>query len=140
MQPLHSTDLATVFIRAAAVIQTNGHHRNAFVAPACIADAQGAYHVSPDEVSKRPVDVVGAIRIACGLLPTDETSHDADAAIEFAGEHLPGRAPMQFGEPDQVEELAGWNDFEVKSAQDVVGRLLRWSGEAAVAAQKQVAA
>lgn len=135
-----SPDLAAVFIRAAEVIQTNGHHKNAFVAPACIEDAQGVYHVDPCELSKRPVDVVGAIRIACGLLPTDEVSHDADAAIEFAGEHLPGRAPLSSGEPDQVEELAGWNDFEVKSAQDVVGRLLRWSGEAAVAARKQVAA
>lgn len=136
--PLAPADLPGIFIRAAQVIQDNGHYTGGYVAPGAITDAStDSYHLG-DEMA-RPVDVVGAIRIACGLLPTDETSHDADAAIWFAGEHLPHRAPLSTGEPDQVEELAQWNDFEVKSGSEVVGRLLRWSGEASAEAKRQMA-
>lgn len=115
-------DLANIYRRAAEVISRNGLAKGAFVAPPAIPDAQQQLHASDERL--RPVDMVGAIRIACGMKPTESGGFVAMAAIQFASLHMFGQAPWTKGEPDYIEHLADYTDLTSCQASDVVGRFL----------------
>lgn len=135
-----TADLPGIFRRAVQVIQTNGLHKGAFVAPPCVQDASGNYHVNPDDEALRPVDIVGAIRIACGQLPTCSGGFLAECAIRYASDHMLTTAPETDGEPDYIEHLCFWNDLGTSSPFEVVGRLDRLALNAEVDAERSVAA
>jgi hypothetical protein len=115
-------DLAAIYRRAAEVISRNGLAKGAFVAPPAIPDSQKQLHASDE--SLRPVDMTGAIRIACGMTPTASGGFVAMAAIQFASLHMPGQAPWTDGEPDYIEHLADYTDLTSCEAPNVVGRFL----------------
>lgn len=118
--------LAGVFRRAAQVITLNGLAKGAFVAPPAIPDARRELHCCDER--RRPVDMVGAIRIACGHLPTlPEGLLDEGivrSAIEFASLRVPGQAPWTDGAPDHIEHLADWTDLTAVDAADVAVKFL----------------
>lgn len=127
-------DLPRIFRRAAQVISTNGLAKGAFVAPPAIPDACGELHASDE--SQRPVDMTGAIRIACGMLPTESGGYLATEAIRFASQNLAaGEAPWTDGSPDYVEHLADYTDLTACTADDVIAKFLRLSVEAVVVAE-----
>lgn len=125
-QPLPTRTLADVFRRAAEVVTQNGLAKGAFVAPPAIPDSQDQLHCSDERL--RPVDMVGAIRIACGLAPTlEEGEVDGPpvvAAVEFASLRVPGQAPWTDGVPDHIEHLADWTDLTSCDAADVAVKFL----------------
>jgi hypothetical protein len=142
MRP-NPTGLAEALIRAAEIIETNGLHKGAFVAPASVPDRHGRLHV--DDLALRPVDMVGAIRIAYGSSPEDLSNLDANQAVRFVSERselLNGEAPLSTGTPDDEgywEHLAGWNDAPERTALEVAARLRRIAGDADMAAALAVA-
>lgn len=127
-------DLALVFRVAADVIERNGLAKGAFVAPPAVPDPAGVLHASDPQY--RPVDMVGAIRIACGEEPhLPETVPDvpvAAAAIRFASLHMRGEAPWTDGRPDYIEHLADFTDPTPCTAGAVAACLTRLAVEAAM--------
>jgi hypothetical protein len=127
--PLPTRTLADVFRRAAEVITLNGLAKGAFVAPPAVPDSQQQLHCSDERL--RSVDMVGAIRIACGQLPTTSGGLLAMAAVEFASLRVPGQAPWTDGVPDHIEHLADWTDLTAVDAVDVAVKFLDLAGIAA---------
>jgi hypothetical protein len=125
-----TTDLALIFRIAADVIERNGLAKGAFVAPPSVPDASGVLHASDPQF--RPVDMVGAIRIACGMDPTESGGFTAMAAIKFASLHMRGEAPWTDGEPDYIEHLADFTDLTPCVVTDVSACLTRLAIEAGV--------
>jgi hypothetical protein len=125
-----TADLADVFRLAADIIERNGLAKGAFVAPPSIPDAAGTLHASDPQF--RPVDMVGAIRIACGMEPTESGGFTAMAAIRFASLHMRGEAPWTDGEPDYIEHLADFTDLTACTVTDVSACLSRLAVEAGV--------
>lgn len=123
-------DLADIFRVAADIIERNGLAKGAFVAPPSVPDAAGVLHASDPQY--RPVDMVGAIRIACGELPTTSGGFTAMAAIKFASLHMRGEAPWTDGEPDYIEHLADFTDLTDCTAVEVAACLSRLAVEAGV--------
>lgn len=121
--------MADVFRRAAEVITLNGLAKGAFVAPPAIPDSQQQLHASDERL--RPVDMVGAIRIACGQLPTTSGGLLVMGAVEFASLRVPGQAPWTDGAPDHIEHLADWTDLTAVDAVDVAVKFLDLAGIAA---------
>lgn len=131
-------DLAGIFRRAAEVVQRNGLAKGMFVAPPAVPDARGVLHASDE--SLRPVDMTGAIRVACGVRPTQLGDFTVMAAVQFAALHMEGAVPWTDGEPDYIEHLADYTDLTACTAAEVVGRFLRLAVEAEMAAEKAGAA
>jgi len=127
--PLPTRTLADVFRRAAQVITLNGLAKGAFVAPPAIPDAQRQLHCTDEWL--RPVDMVGAIRIACGQSPTTSGGLLAMRAVEFASLRVPGQAPWTDDAPDHIEHLADWTDLTAVDAVDVAVKFLDLAGIAA---------
>lgn len=124
-------NLPRIYRRAAQVISTNGLAKGAFVAPPAIPDACGELHAS--DVTQRPVDMTGAIRIACDMLPTESGGFAASEAIRFASQHLAaGEAPWTDGSPDFIEHLADFTDLTACTSDDVIAKFLRLAVEAKV--------
>lgn len=132
-QPLPTRTLADVFRRAAEVITLNGLAKGAFVAPPAIPDSQDQLHCSDERL--RPVDMVGAIRIACGQLPTTSGGLLAMRAVEFASLRVPGQAPWTDEVPDHIEHLADWTDLTACDAADVAVKFLDLAVQADMAVQ-----
>lgn len=134
-EPRTTIDLATVFRVAADVIERNGLAKGQFVAPPAVPDAHGVLHASDPQF--RPVDMVGAIRIACGEDP--ERPEDVPdvpvvaAALEFASLHMRGLAPWTDGRPDYIEHLADFTDVSSRTALEVSACLVRLAVEAQMA-------
>lgn len=123
--PENLIGLAEALNRAAEVIERNGLRKGSFVSP------------HGGDLLRRPVDMVGAIRMAYGYAPDDEAASHAKAAIRFVSERselLNGEAPLESGEPDYVEHLAGWNDAPERTAAEVAARLRRVAIDARIAA------
>jgi hypothetical protein len=127
--PPETLTLADVFRRAAQVITLNGLAKGAFVAPPVVPDAQDRVHWHDE--SLRPVDMVGAIRIACGELPTTSGGRLAMAAVEFASLRVPGQAPWTDDRPDHIEHLADWTDLTAVDAADVANKFVDLAMDAA---------
>lgn len=124
--PPETLTLADVFRRAAQVITMNGLAKGAFVAPPAVPDSQQQLHYREERL--RPVDMVGAIRIAFGGAPVlPEGAVDQPpvlAAIEFASLRVPGQVPWTDGVPDHIEHLADWTDPTAVTAEQVTLRFL----------------
>jgi hypothetical protein len=129
---VRTADLADVFRLAADIVQRNGLAKGVFVAPPAIPDADGVLHASDEAF--RPVDVVGAIRIACGEDPQlSQYVPDVPVvaeAIRFASLHMAGEAPWTDGAPDYIEHVAFWNDLGATRWGDVIVQLRYWAIEA----------
>jgi hypothetical protein len=114
------TDLPGIFRRAAETIDHNGLYCGGFFAPLVVPDPRGELH--PHDVCLRPVDMVGAIRIACGLNPELDSLLSL-RALDFASAHMPDEAskgPLSTGSVDPVENIADWNDHSNRTAADVI--------------------
>jgi hypothetical protein len=115
-------NIGAILTRAAWHIERNGHCQGAFVAP-IVADDE-AQEMTAEQAASRPLCTVGAICLAAGGHPEEE-SLAARAAIRFLSCALPGEPPVDesTGLDDHVEHIAAWNDRAGRTSAEVVARL-----------------
>jgi hypothetical protein len=120
--------LAEIYLKAAEVIRTNGHYKGAYFEPS--PESGVGILPAPTEC---PVCIAGALSIAISGQPTP----DRDASPERAHyDVIAGRLADAMGiegDPtlEPVGRLAGWNDVDDRTADDVIAALEQAAKEAA---------
>lgn len=112
--------LAEIYLKAAEVVRTNGHYKGAYFEPS----PESGVGILPAP-AECPVCIAGALSIAISGDPTPD--RDANPEREHY-DVIAGRLADTMGiEGDPllapVGRLAGWNDAEERTADDVIAAL-----------------
>lgn len=103
------SELSEIYLKAAAVIRTNGHYKGAYWGrPECGVGVELT-------AAECPVCAVGALSVATSGNPVPSSDEVDEAAVHFAS-----RLAGPVNEAAAVLAIARWNDDPGRTAADVI--------------------